>query len=104
MTELQEKAIAHYDRMIAWAKTRPEKGIKAFMQMRLTIGEEWGGGYCPYCNTYHISLGNCGACPLGDDDNCCGGLWWKLNAAETWGEWIVAAEAVKQYIIENGGE
>ena len=105
LTELQIEATAHYGRMIAWAKTRPENEFPNDDDMIAGIGEEWHSKDCSFCQKYFNTYMNdrCTLCPLNDGAVCCGGLWSKMNSAVTWGEWIAAAEKVKEYIIEHGG-
>ena len=107
LTELQIKALAHYDRMIAWVKTRPENESPNDEDMIAGIDENWYGEDCPFCRTYFNDETDeahpRSLCPLSYRYQCCGGLWVKMDNAETWGEWIAAAEKVKEYIIEHGG-
>ena len=106
LTELQIEALAHYDRMIAWARTQPFFAIPDDETMLAGIGEDWHSKDCSFCQKYFNAYMNdrCTLCPLNDGVVCCGGRWLIMNSAETWGEWIAAAEKVKEYIIEHGGE
>lgn len=110
LTELQIKAIAHYDRMIIFARMREKicpTESKDYATMKFFLTEAWSAKDCAYCLKYQKESGlyqSCGYCPLFFCGQCCGGLWDNLNRAETWGEWVAAAEKVKEYIIEHGGK
>ena len=105
LSKLQIKAIAHYDRMIAWARTQPYDDKPDSSDMFAAIGEYWFGKSCSFCQKYFNAYKNdrCTLCPLNDGVVCCGGRWLIMNSAETWGDWVRAAEKVKEYIIEHGG-
>lgn len=103
LTELQKKAVAHYDRMIRWAKDQLGDRAADSDEMFREIGEWWGGEDCPYCEAFK-NTGACTICPLRAPGGCCAGLWRWLNRSRNWHDWIIEAEKVKEYIIENGGE
>lgn len=97
MTETQaiKESIVHWERMREWArKQRWDKGSTGF-EMREAISETWAGTYCVLCNTYRCSncplykkYGKCGVFCVGDN------AWKKVNLSKTWGEWIVASNAM----------
>jgi hypothetical protein len=99
MGKIQKEALAHYNRMIAWAEKQDPYGGVYSGFMRNEIGEGWFGDYCVYCEKYY----HCDECPLNRSGRCCDGLWKKMSASETWGDWIINAKKVRQYIKENGG-
>ena len=109
--KLQKEALDHYDRMIAWAETQ-DKDIKVnSIRMNIALGELWGGLDCAYCRLFWAGL-NCRTgeimCPLKKRggyrmNDCCNGLWDKLNKhSDTWEEWIANAKKVRIYIKRNG--
>ena len=106
LTELQIEAIAHYDRMITWARTQPHDDKPDSSGMFAAIGEYWFGKSSSFCQKYFNAFMNdrCALCPLNGGAVCWGELRLKVDVAKTWGEWIAAAEKVKEYIIEHGGE
>jgi len=111
----KQEAIAHYERMIKWAKTQPPGNRIRYKHsvsiMFVAIGEDWYGKNCVYCQKYikYSSSSTNKPCPLTsyvipycDDKSCCNGLWIKMNNSTTWKEWIINAEKVLEYIKENG--
>ena len=102
MNKLQKDAIAHYNRMIKWAKTQSQDISPHPIAMKFEIGEMWGSDDCSYCMTYR-----CDDCPLSkftgpEFFGCCNKLWRKMDTASTWSEWIEYAKKIKQYIKDNG--
>lgn len=94
MNKLQKEAIAHYDRMIAWAETVPENSPPSRVTMGVALlGESWTAEYCSYCVEHQSE---CPKCRLHDDSvfdinrtgntGCCDGLWIKMSTALTWNE------------------
>jgi len=112
---VKKHAIAHYERMIEWAKKQnksenPEEN-PCYEKMEKELGEDWYAEYCPYCQEYKNLVNYyCCDCPLqeenpikpGTESNCCDGLWLDMSRAESWGEWIEKAKKVLQYIKEKG--
>lgn len=110
--DIKQKAIAHYNRMIKFARECKESE-KEFPNNSLgffyvSIGEYWQGDWCSYCSKYcykktnHYEL-SCRNCPLNpheskDPEYCCGGLWNKIGVATTWEDLIKALTDVKNYI------
>jgi hypothetical protein len=90
-----EVSIAHWERMIAWAKMEPEEEPPAEGYMRARLGENWYSYSCALCKMFgHPSqAGICGSvsCPLAlmgqkcSDDGSC---WESVSEAATWREWI----------------
>lgn len=91
-------ALAHYDRMIAWAKKQDLKESPNMDIMYLKLGETWGGKYCNYCEKYI----KCLKCPLGKYGSCCDFLYSEMNISITWKEWVINAKKVRKYIKDNG--
>ena len=103
MTEIKQEALAHYDRMIEWAK-KQNQSIECRPGIMLeAISEQWYGPFCSYCQKY---FGICSECELTRENvilfDCCNGLWRKMTKSLTWGEWVINAEAVRKYINERG--
>jgi len=95
--EVKRKAIAHYNRMIKYAKTRPATKRINRNSMYKAIGECWYDMDCSYCKAYKF----CNICPL-YIGGCCGGLWCEMANAKNWREWIDRAIKVRQFIKNNG--
>jgi len=96
--ELKEQALAHYARMIKWAKRQRADDKPRSGTMHLEIGESWGAKDCAYC----ASFDRCLACPLYTHFGCCNGLWEAMKAATTWGEWLKCAHKIVEYIKQHG--
>lgn len=103
----RKEALAHYERMIKWAKTQPKKADVSEHDMVSAIKEAWSADYCPYCKK--MTGKSCRLCPLCRPSAktlylgaCCGGLWYKLDLAETWGEWLKYATKIYDFIDRNG--
>jgi len=98
---VKRQALAHYDRMIAWAKTQHPNSYPSKERMDRKIGEHWQGRFCAYCCYYNT---DCRSCPLSPSPfgGCCGALWHLLNAASNWKLWIKAAKKVRAYIKRHG--
>jgi hypothetical protein len=72
----QAKAIAHYDRMIAWAKKQHCSGLPDRDRMYNEINEHWYSDSCAYCNHYERDCYKCSLLTIdkeGEED-CCNGL------------------------------
>jgi hypothetical protein len=112
----KEKTIAHYKRMIEWAKTQPAKNPIKYQAMYRAIGEDWFSTSCLYCKEHSkssdkqafpgIFVTSCGDCELSGEQKlssyCCDRLWMKLNAASNRKEWVKAAKKVLKYIKKYG--
>jgi len=116
-SNLKKEALAHYNRMIKWAKEQNKLDQPSSTLMLTMLEENWQGAFCKYCTTFREQnaafIFNCcehneyGICPLNINTEktstyCCDGLWIKMAKSETWEEWIVNAKLVKNYIKENG--
>jgi hypothetical protein len=101
MDNIKQEALEHYHWMMIWAGIQDPGEVLNIYDMGLQLGEDWGGDNCIYCEVC-----NCNDlesnCPLDNHEECCSGLWLKMNDSETWSEWIENAWAVHQYIVENG--
>ena len=101
---LKLKALAHYDRMIAWAEKQPKRNVVNEDHMEYDIGENWRGGGCVYCTEYFRKA----QCSLSDADceddsrHCCNGLWDAMNHSKTWLTWVKRARKVREYIEKHG--
>jgi hypothetical protein len=106
MDSVKQKAIKHYQRMIAWAEKQPPREKASFMVMDDSISESYGSINCAYCIKYKCccQLG----CPLYRRPKnlylsvCCNGLWSKMFRSKTWGTWVKRAKKVLEYIEVNG--
>lgn len=102
---LKQKALAHYDRMIEWAKKQPKRGHVSKIKMFVEINETWESDYCIYCNSH--KGGTCPQCklysiPRYDGRHCCDGLWRIMNSAVCWPTWVKRARKVREYIEKHG--
>jgi len=100
MSDIKQKTIEHYERMIEWSERQDGSESKSIENMFNSISEDWSGGCCPYCKKYKFSE-YCKECEL-QSCECCDGLWHNMNNTTTWQEWITASKAVLGYIKENG--
>jgi predicted amidophosphoribosyltransferase len=100
MKRIQQQAIEHYDRMIAWAEKQPARDHADFSKMEIEIHEDYYSEDCVYCQKF---IYKCRICPLGNEiEQCCNELWFKMDDAKTWRTWLKYARLVRQYIIDNG--
>jgi hypothetical protein len=108
LKSIQKKTLAHYDRMIEWAKIQHPSGLVKIRHMKNDLGESWGGDYCEYCNKFYIYIEmdaseTCSFCPLANSQKyCCNELWQKMSLSHTWKTWINYATQVRDYIERNG--
>jgi len=107
--EIKKKAIAHYEKMIKWAKLQNGNAITDHFFMFETLGEFWQGHFCSYCQEYlkgDLFCSYCSICPLTKNNlntkYCCYGLWHKMNHSKTWKEWIKYAEKILKLIKKMG--
>ena len=116
-TTKQKTLEDHYDPMIAYVQTLDPKDKVNPLRMLTDIKCNWGGLYCPYCRKHNSKCPECklgkvtsfhSVDPLkvismpGSTHKCCGGLWVKLNACKTWGDWLIAVASVRAFIEEHG--
>jgi hypothetical protein len=107
--DLKQTALAHYERMIDWAKQQNPKEKVDKSKMLDSIGENWGGRHCVYCKQINDLSLSCKECniylPDGNDSkvqDCAGGNYANVCDAETWGQWIKSATKMKVFIKVNG--
>jgi hypothetical protein len=121
--KIKQRALDHYDRMIAWAEKRNPHSIleipsfHADVIMKAEIGETWDAGSCPYCIEFAGSQrkrrlnqkktgSSCGKCPLLSNrewgSRCCNGLWIEMFHSPNWSLWIKYAKRVREYIDIHG--
>ena len=104
MNTTKQKALDHYDRMIAWAEKQPKNDFRPLMHiMKNSLGEDYGGLDCPYCRENYNAGCKCKLYTIKTDrHHCCAGLWQKMCNAKTWKTWIKRAKKVREYIKDNG--
>jgi hypothetical protein len=116
---LRESALNHYDKMIAWASQQPEDEDASMDKMHNAIKENWSSSHCVYCEFYSF----CDTCPLSAKEinkgygfrykseqniyyfnnySCCNGLWIMMSSSTTWGDWVINANKVYDYIQKKG--
>jgi len=95
----KQKALKHYDKMIAWASRQKPRGRVSYPKMIDAINQDWYSDSCSYCEQQREV---CSTCPLVSGGNCCGGLWYELHISRTWASWITSAKKVREYIKRNG--
>ena len=89
MTKQQaiRKSIAHWKRMVRWAKKQDPLSITEPTLMAHQLGEIWFCRDCPLCRKYQ----SCTDCPLKSCGR--GSAWGKVRrGSRTWGTWVQAAE------------
>jgi len=92
MTEKQaiKKTIAHWERMIKWAKKQNHYNFVNKNEMMNEIGECWDSRYCDLCIKYNKN--RCAKCPLKRKYGGCimrtDNLWFSVATSRIWDEWI----------------
>jgi hypothetical protein len=101
---IQQKAIEHYERMLAYAKTQDPNDRPDLEVMEEAIKETWDADSCPYCAKYLYICNKCALNPtlVNTPDYCCNGLYNAMVFSNTWTEWISYAKKIKAYIKKNG--
>ena len=99
---MKEEAKAHYERMIKWAETQSPDDKPDRLKMFAMIGENWGAEFCDYCYEPNEDVACIGSCVKHCGRYCCGGLWYTMNLAHTWRDWIAAAWRVYEFIEDRG--
>lgn len=97
---LKQEVLDHYDRMIAWAKTQNPNSTCHRNIMEFSIRECWSGEYCSLCDIYQKAI-PCILCPVSIKSGkffCEETPWKDMARAETWKEWLVAAENEKAFL------
>lgn len=95
---LKKKTIAHYNRMIKWAKKQISDNAIRCNVMFSEIQENWLSLSCPFCKVF-----DCELCPITintKEGQCLNTPWHDMNNSETHEEWIKNAERMKQFIID----
>jgi len=91
----KEKGIAHYKRMIEWAKTRNQYLEKPNLRLMYNkLGESYSSNDCVLCKKF-LDHPRCLNCPFHGTKNDCrkeGSLHDKMAKAGCWMEWIEYAE------------
>ena len=101
----KDNALAHYNKMKAYALTQPPDDMRNPEKMKNAIGEDWGADFCPYCELRSLITKYCELAPdnlCNGGPNCCGGAWVELNRSETWEEWLERVDKVIEYIGKHG--
>ena len=105
-TKIKQEALAHYDRMIEWAKKQPPKDEPFVGRMLHDLGETYSAKFCVYCNEYKDEcLDLCMGCPLSLPESplaCCNGQYRKMCCSDTWAEWVENAKEVRRIIKKYG--
>lgn len=90
LKEAVADCIAHWERMIKWARMRKGGSPEIrYFEMKDEIGEHPTSEYCALCKMFFRD--KCAGCPLGtceDTDS----LYQKVMHTETWGAWVLAAK------------
>jgi len=97
MTKKQaiKKAIAHWERMIRWAKKQNKKEFPSLFSMSNDIKEAWKGKDCELCKQFQNKADGCSNCPLYKKYNNCNtvhNLWFAVSFSRTWKEWVKNAK------------
>ena len=90
--EQKTQCIAHYKRMIDWAKTQDPGGKASLYYMKEATHERWTNTYCKLCIDYDT---HCAYCPMSAIDQCCmeqDSIWKAMGRSYYWGEWLIHAE------------
>lgn len=100
MTKKQaiNNSIAHWKRMIKWARKQPVNRKPDIINMFKAIGEIWHDDDCALCQKYYHEFKGCDDCPLNKAFGECSSsknnnLWFTVIKSKSWGIWIVNAEA-----------
>jgi len=96
-----KQSIAHWNVMIQWVKGRKLADAHerpSMLKMEMATGQNWTAQFCPLCQAVKkacdilvVSLPFCRKhCPLGScgDDSA----WQEVHEADTWVNWLAAAE------------
>lgn len=98
--KLLDESIAHWDRMIRWARTQPQDGKVYDEYMFDEIKERWNADYCSLCLEYYDS---CEGCPLREAGNYCEddcSAWRAVCCSAKWDKWVEKAEEMLA-VLEN---
>lgn len=91
-TELLAESIAHWERMLKWARQQKPLYKADSLEMKESLGESWDGSDCPLCKNYRF----CKGCPLFEQQgDVCDGFnntaWSKIHKSRNWSEWVINA-------------
>lgn len=88
---LYKKVVAHWERMIKWAKEQPKGEDVNSNKMFEAIKETRAGIYCVFCRKYHSS--KCKLCPIEIELGGCFDIGYnEVGDSHTWGSWVRNAE------------
>ena len=97
---IKQKTLWHYGKMIKWAKKQNPDERVSRGKMYSEISQNWSGRHCELCKKFGIQgplAIDCQGCPLfiaGHGCNEPGSLWRRLNRLQSWGQWVIEAEAL----------
>jgi hypothetical protein len=94
-----KKTIDHWNRMIAWMRTRPVGERPNGVAMIRAIGEGWYATHCALCaeatKKHGITSARCAFCCLGPTA-CCDEWYRVADMSESAGAWVAHAELMVQ--------
>lgn len=106
-----KETIAHWERMIAWARARTNYYITSIpplceFEMFEAIKESWYSDSCPLCALfYYVQNDVCSEkCPIFQAYGECGeeeatdNLWLNVEDSESWYEWVINAKKFLEQI------
>lgn len=93
LQKAKDEAIAHWDRMIVWAKKQNPNETAYSFKMWREIDENWSGEYCALCKLFP---GACSKCPMPVKCSSDNSVWAEVYSASTWGEWVTAADKMPE--------
>lgn len=102
--QAKAESLAHYQRMIDWAKTQPGEYHPSTIRMDNEIGDFWGVDTCAYCGRFEcigLEATRHNLCPLSSNQKCCDDIFHNMAAARSWSEWIKYAKQVQDFIAKS---
>ena len=98
--EAISRTIAHWEKMIKWAKKQPEHYLTSIGAIHNGINQTWYGDYCPLCDKYYKGSKTkltCKKCPLKIKYGKCGrskirNKWHNVSFSYNWKDWVENAE------------
>lgn len=117
-----QDSIAHWERMIAWVKTRPPKEFVSIDAITRELSENWYGNHCAVCKLFSDgkisdnSEGGCYSVYNGTEYNCpmimpgrpgCNSVvscdhsphsWQRLLNTHTWEQWLFHAKKILKHL------
>ena len=88
--KLKEKTLAHYHRMIEWAKKQDPQDYVDPRLMHKSIGESFYGADCPLCNKHSYCVG-CIVSNHTSQHGCRFTPWEDMSTSINWEKWIDSA-------------